>query len=115
MDRVISFRGIATQPAEIGTPGRITRGAPQTQTRNLFEGENGRLHCGRWSASEGAWQVRYDEWEYCTILSGRGALISEDGSRMEFAAGDSFIIEPGFTGIFDVIEPVTKDYVILLP
>jgi uncharacterized cupin superfamily protein len=31
------------------------------------------------------------------------------------SAGDCFVIEPGFTGIWEVVETTTKHYVIRLP
>jgi uncharacterized protein len=30
-------------------------------------------------------------------------------------AGDSFVIRPGFRGVWEVIETTRKDYVIVLP
>jgi uncharacterized protein len=115
MDKIISFSSIDSMAAEIGAPARIVSGSPATRTVNLHEGEGGRLHSGRWHSSPGRWRVVYDEWEYCCIREGRGALTDDSGNRFEFVAGDSFIIQPGFTGLFDVIEALTKDYVILLP
>ena len=115
MDRLISFKACDTMAAEIGTPPRIVSGDPVTRTVNLHEGEGGRLFSGRWSSSPGVWRVVYDEWEFCTIREGRGSLTDDSGSRIDFAAGDSFIIEPGFSGLFEVTETLIKDYVILLP
>jgi uncharacterized cupin superfamily protein len=66
-------------------------------------------------ATVGAWRVSYDEWEYCHILSGRMSLTPDGGAPVQFGPGDSFVIEPGFRGVWTVIEDMAKTYVIRLP
>ena len=46
--------------------------------------------------------------------AGVSVLTNDQGHATTCRAGDSFIIRPGFTGIWTVIEPTLKDYVILL-
>ena len=96
-----------TRPA----PDRLIEGDPVHRTWNL-EDDRG-LYCGIWESTPGAWRVSYDEWEYCRILAGRSVLEGDDGSRLDITTGDAFVIRPGFTGIWRVIETTRKDYVIL--
>ena len=70
------------------------------------------LYAGLWQATPGAWRVSYDEWEYCSIVSGHSVLIAEDGTRHDLRAGDSIIIRPGFRGVWEVVKTTRKDYVI---
>ena len=43
-----------------------------------------------------------------------GAVIEgDDGSRLEVGPGDAFVLRPGFSGIWRVLETLRKDYVIL--
>jgi uncharacterized cupin superfamily protein len=57
--------------------------------------------------------VRYDEWEFCHMLEGVCELVPDDGGDAKrFGAGDSFVIEPGFVGVWRVIAPMKKRFVI---
>lgn len=71
------------------------------------------LFAGIWHSTPGKWCVSYDEWEYFNILSGRGVLTDADGITTSLDPGGRHIIRPGFTGTFEVIDDLTKDFVIL--
>ncbi len=49
------------------------------------------------------------------MLSGRCAVTGDDGSRIEAGPGESFVIEPGFTGTWEVVEPMHKLWVVREP
>lgn len=103
-----------TGPSETDRPApdRLIDGDPVFTTWNLEETDG--LYCGIWRSTPGTWRVQYDEWEYCRILSGL-SILSEDGQPpVTLRAGDSFILRPGFTGTWQVVETTTKDYVIRL-
>lgn len=94
-------------------PERVVRGDPKFTAWDIET--HGNTYAGIWESTPGAWRVVYDEWEYCRILTGHSVLTGEDGSVAELRAGDSFVIRPGFRGVWDVIETTRKDYVIVLP
>lgn len=93
---------------------RVLEGAPTTVTRLDYERDE-RVYAGEWGASVGAWRVAYDEWEFCHMLEGVCELVGDDGGVQRFRAGDSFVIEPGFHGVWRVIEPMRKRFVVRLP
>ncbi|EEW24617.1 cupin domain-containing protein [Rhodobacter ferrooxidans] len=99
-------------PPEISRPdpAKLISGDPLHSTWN-FEDRDG-LYCGLWHSTIGAWRVAYDEWEYFHILEGRSQLTDADGQTITLNPGDSHIIRPGFRGIWTVLEPTLKDYVI---
>lgn len=101
-------------PAQTGAPApdRLIRGNPRFTSWDLIERDG--LYAGIWESTPGAWRVVYDEWEYCHILSGHSVLTHDDGTRHALRAGDSIVIEPGFRGVWEVIETTRKDYVIRL-
>jgi uncharacterized protein len=101
-------------PPEISypAPDRLISGAPVFTTWNVEERDG--LYCGLWRSTPGAWRVIYTEWEYCRILSGLSVITPDGGPPQTLRAGDSFILRPGFSGIWEVIETTTKDYVIRL-
>lgn len=102
--------GEAAPEIESVAAGRLVEGAPLTETR--LDYRRGDTFAGEWSAGAGAWRVHYDEWEFCHMLEGVCELVPDSGSAQRFTAGESFIIEPGFSGVWRVIEPMRKRFVI---
>ncbi|MEZ5892000.1 MAG: cupin domain-containing protein [Parvularculaceae bacterium] len=103
-----------TEP-EYGAPpaDRVIAGAPKFTTWNIEERDGG-LYAGVWESTPGKWRIQYDEWEYCRILSGVSVIAEDGGEARHVAAGDSFILRPGFKGTWEVIETTRKEYVIRL-
>ena len=94
-------------------PGKLLCGDPVFTTWNVEDRDG--LYCGIWESTPGKWRIAYDEWEYCRILSGRSVITDEaTGEAHTLTAGGSFILRPGFSGTWEVIETTRKDYVILL-
>lgn len=94
-------------------PERIVSGAPAGVAADVHA--DGRLFSGVWRSSPGSWRVAYDEWEYCHVTQGRARLHEDGAAPVDVGPGDSFILHPGFTGVWEVLEPIEKHYVILLP
>lgn len=101
-------------PPEEGRPdpSRVISGDPRFTTWNAEERDG--LYAGVWEATPGAWRVVYDEWEFCHILAGVSVLTEDGGAARRLTAGDAFVIRPGFTGVWEVIETTRKEYVIRL-
>ena len=114
MARLRLFRD-SPAPLETYIPARVTTGTPVTTYRVHATGEDGRLSAGVWHATPGAWEVSYTEWEYCHVLSGRARLHEAGRAPVEVGPGDGLTIEPGFTGVWEVLEAMTKEFVILDP
>lgn len=91
-------------------PDKLISGNPRFTTWNAEERDG--LYCGIWEATPGKWRISYDEWEYCRILRGRSVITADDGTEYPLTSGDSFILRPGFSGTWEVIETTRKDYVI---
>ncbi|MFC5385759.1 cupin domain-containing protein [Aquamicrobium segne] len=94
-------------------PERLISGNPQFRTWNIEE-RDGALYAGIWESTPGKWRISYDEWEFCHILSGVSVISEEDGEARRVQAGDSFILRPGFKGVWEVLETTRKHYVIRL-
>jgi uncharacterized protein len=108
---------LADRPFEVGAPdpSRSLRGAPQHRTWLLDESADEKQLAGVWESTPGSWRVVYDEWEFCTILSGVSVVTPDGGAAVTLKVGDSFVIRPGFSGIWDVVETTRKSFVIRLP
>lgn len=103
-------------PAEetVPLPERIVSGDPRHLTWNLESLPDGAQFAGIWESSLGAWRVDYEEWEFCTLLAGVSILHEDGEPPVRLEAGDTFILRPGFKGIWEVVETTRKLYVIRL-
>jgi uncharacterized cupin superfamily protein len=102
---------------ELGAPApdRILSGTPAFETWPSYESTDGKYFTGLWRATPGSWRISYSEWEYCEMLEGTSVVTAADGQSNTFKAGDRFVLEPGFEGIWTVTETTLKRYVIHLP
>lgn len=94
------------------SPDRLLEGTPQTVTRNFFTDPTGQMFAGIWESTPGRWRVSYSETEFCHITRGSVNVSNEHGYSRTFKAGDSFVIPSGFAGVWHVLEPMSKRYVI---
>jgi len=109
---ILDYSAIAPQPS--GPPAdRVTAGAPVSTVRVAYESPDGKFSAGTWNCSPGRWRVRYDEYEYCRILAGSGAVIDAEGNARAIKSGDEFVIPAGFVGEWLVVEDMTKSWVIV--
>ena len=93
-------------------PAKLISGDPVFTTWNIEEKDG--IYAGIWQSTPGKWRVSYDEWEYFRILKGVSILTDADGTETRLTAGDSYIIRPGLSGTWEVVETTRKDYVIRL-
>lgn len=94
---------------------RITRGAPRVGHISTYEQPEKGIYMGQWASEPGAWKISYTEDELVVILSGRGELLSDDGSVFAYQAGDAFVIPSGFKGQWVTLESTRKIYSITHP
>jgi uncharacterized cupin superfamily protein len=107
----LSLDGI-TPEIERPSPEKLLSGDPVHTTWNLEDRDG--LYCGIWQSTPGKWTVSYAEWEYIRILQGVSVLTDAQGTATTLRQGDSYIIRPGFSGTWEVLETTVKDYVIRL-
>ena len=90
-------------------------GNPQRTTWNHFTNASGEVHAGIWACEKGSWRIAFapNKDEYFHVLEGRCRVIDENGHAAEAGPGDALVIPAGFKGVFEVVEPVRKHYVIV--
>lgn len=93
-------------------PGKdvLIKGNPQFKTW-ILDSLSNEVTSGIWESTPGKWKFANLHWEYCRILSGVSIISEDNGNRFTVKAGDSFILEPGFSGTWEVIETTRKDFV----
>ncbi len=98
---------------------RLVKGNPRRVTQTEFtagSGQgNGELDAGQWSCEVGAWRIEFaaNRDEFFHLLSGRIRLCDADGLVTEVGPGESAVIPAGFSGVFEVVEPVVKHFVLV--
>ena len=97
-------------------PERLMRGNPLRETWSLIEDSlpAGQIYCGVWRCEPGHWRIAMgpNERELFTVLVGRCRVHDALGGFEEAGAGEAIYIPPAFEGEFEVLEPLTKTYMI---
>ena len=99
-------------------PERLEEGNPLRETWtavNAPVGQASALSSGLWRCEPGRWRIEFGahQQEVFTVLSGRCRVHDRLGTWREAGPGDSLHIPAGFQGAFEVLETVTKAWVIL--
>ena len=94
-------------------PDRLVSGNPLRTTWNHYEQDG--VSAGTWTCEPGAWRIAFAEGkdEFFHVLEGRIRITDDAGAAKEFGSGEACVIPGGFTGLFEVLEPVKKHYVIV--
>ena len=96
-------------------PDKVIEGDPRFTLWTLDASSDDTRFAGYWSSTVGTWRVTYEEWEYCCLIEGEAKVTEDGGSAVHLKPGDHFIFQPGYTGQWQVIEPVLKTFVVIMP
>lgn len=93
-------------------PERLISGTPSFKTWAQDASKGEKVLTGVWEATPGeTHSIKGTTYEFCHILSGRIEIEEQGGETRAFRAGDSFVMKPGFVGIWRTVETVRKIYV----
>ncbi|RAZ80588.1 cupin domain-containing protein [Mesorhizobium atlanticum] len=93
-------------------PERLIAGDPAFKTWAQDAAKDDLVHTGVWEATPGETRsIKGETFEFCHILAGVIEITPDGGKPVTYRAGDSFVMKPGFTGIWKTIETVRKIYV----
>lgn len=92
---------------------RSVAGNPLRTTWNHYAAAG--VSAGLWACEPGAWRIAFADGkdEFFHVLEGRLRITDAAGVAREFGPGDACAIPGGFTGLFEVLEPVRKHYVLV--
>jgi uncharacterized protein len=109
---IVDFRSLGEPEHSAPGPGKVVTGDPRQRIWNAFSDPQAHFHVGRWESSVGKWRINYTERELCHLLTGIVRLTDESGHQWTYRAGDTFMIDKGFSGTWEVIEACSKIYAI---
>jgi len=88
-------------------------GEPMTSGRILYRSEEPPVEVGVWGCTPGGWPiVDRPDTETVRILEGRARLTDAGGRSVDLGPGDVLVLPRGWSGRWDVLEPVRKLYVV---
>jgi uncharacterized cupin superfamily protein len=96
-------------------PGRLVAGHPLCKTRTHYANTDGAVEAGIWECEPGAWRIDFADKrdEFFHLLEGRIRITAQSGEAREFGPGMPCLIPAGFKGLFEVLEPARKIYVMM--
>ncbi|HEX9858181.1 MAG TPA: cupin domain-containing protein [Paracoccaceae bacterium] len=95
------------------TAERLISGAPEFSTWAMDEARDGKIKSGIWQATPGVTHsIKGETFEFCHILEGVVEITETGKVPVTYRTGDSFVMKPGFVGIWKTIETVRKIYVV---
>jgi len=87
-------------------------GKPIHRTWNLDQNDRG-VTFGIWEGTTGKWNFSIDHWEYCRILTGESIITDvTTGKTFHVKSGDSFVLQPGFSGTWEAISTTRKEFIV---
>ena len=103
--------GGGVEPIVDDLPGwTVVSGTPTMKTYVQHTSADGSMVSGYWEATRGTYRAIYTGFEFVHLLAGRVVITPDGGEPVEMSAGCAFIVEPGFTGTWDIKEPVAKHF-----
>jgi uncharacterized cupin superfamily protein len=95
-------------------PDRLISGDPSFKTWAQDDTRNGAVRTGVWEATPGETRsIKGETFEFCHLLEGVVVVLEDGGENRTYRAGDSFVMKPGFTGVWRTLETVRKIYVVV--
>jgi uncharacterized cupin superfamily protein len=65
---------------------------------------------GYWEATPGTYRAEYKGFEFVHLLAGHIIITPDGGEPVEMKTGCAFVVEPGFSGTWEIKEPVRKHF-----
>ncbi len=88
----------------------VTEGSPKMKTWALHTSAAGDMVSGIWECTVGSYHATYTAYEYVVLIAGKITITPDGGTPVTVQAGDSFVVEPTFKGIWKIEENVRKHF-----
>ena len=114
MSLLIKIEPAPTFEPTVSSPdaARLISGNPVFRSWPQDASKDDRIKTGVWEATPGeTHSIKGTMLEFCHILSGLVEVEEKGGETRTFRAGDSFVMKPGFVGVWRTLETVRKIYV----
>jgi len=95
-------------------PETLVRGNPHQTVEIYLDLPDQGIKAGFWEGEEGAYRLEFGagKVEHFVVLEGVLRVHNSDGTHADFKPGETCILPPGFTGVFEILERARKQFVI---
>ena len=101
-----------TPKTSVPNPERLISGNPSFKTWAQDASKGEKVLTGVWEATPGVTHsIKGTTLEFGHIIPGVVEIEEKGGETKTYRAGDSFVMKPGFVGVWRTIETVRKIYV----
>ena len=96
-------------------PETLVKGDPLQSVEIYLDLPEQGIRAGYWEGEEGAYRLEFGpgKIEHFTVVAGHIRVHDKDGSHADFRPGDTCILPGGFSGIFEIVTPARKQFVIV--
>ena len=113
-ERIVKFGGLERPSSSI--PGwTVVSGKPVMESYFQYRSADDRIISGTWKSTVGKYHTIYADprmHEFVHVIEGTLIITPNGGEPITLRPGDAFVIEPGFDGTWEVVEPVRKHFVL---
>ncbi|MBA3449315.1 MAG: cupin domain-containing protein [Pseudaminobacter sp.] len=109
---IVKFGGLGEPQTDDLEGWKVIEGHPTMKTFVQHSTGDGKIVSGTWQATPGTYHATYTAYEFVHIIAGRIIITPEGGKPVEVGPGDAFVVEADFKGIWQIVEPVTKHFVV---
>ncbi|MBB4274848.1 cupin domain-containing protein [Rhizobium mongolense] len=93
-------------------PDRLIAGSPAFKTWLQDTAKAGKVNTGVFEATPGeTHSIKGETFEFCHLVHGVIELTEKGKEPVIYRAGDSFVMKPGYIGVWKTIETVRKIFV----
>ena len=93
-------------------PDRLIAGSPAFKTWLQDTAKDGNVNTGVFEATPGeTHSIKGETFEFCHLVHGVIELTEKGKEPVIYRAGDSFVMKPGYVGVWKTIETVRKIFV----
>ena len=110
-ETIVKFGAIDAEEGDL--PGWVAvAGKPTMKTAVQHTSADGKVLSGTWLATPGKYHATYSDYEFVHMIAGRIIITPDGGEPVEVGPGDAFVVESDFKGTWEILEAVTKHFVV---
>lgn len=108
---IVKLPASGSNPITDNLPGwTVVEGSPSMKTYVLHRSADGTMISGIWEATPGTFHATYSGFEFVHILAGKITITPDGGAAVQVGAGDAFVVEPAFKGVWKIEQAVRKHF-----
>lgn len=95
-------------------PETLVRGNPRQVVEIYLDLPDQGIKAGYWEGEEGAYRLEFGprKVEHFVVMKGLLRVHNPDGTHADFKPGDTCVLPPGFSGVFEILEHARKQFLI---